>query len=138
MKGGGPVRSERWRMTLLACMEPLGMLVPFVSHLTAVLILACAVAFAQLAWQSLSLSLAVNYFPKDVSGTALGIAMAGSGLGGLLSTNLIGHVITSYSYAPVFYGLAIVHPLALLLLWRIRAARAASVSCAEQRAEAAG
>jgi ACS family hexuronate transporter-like MFS transporter len=86
------------------------------------------VVFAQVGWQTLSMVLAFNYFSSEIAATAWGIACAGSGLGGLVSTNFIGHTITSFSYSPVFFALAVLHPLALLLLWRIRAERAATLA----------
>jgi ACS family hexuronate transporter-like MFS transporter len=122
--GRSSIRSEQIVMSVLACIAPVGALIPFTLHLRHTLLIAGVVAFAQLGWQMLAMALAFDYFSPAVVGTAWGIAMAGSGLGGLVSTNLIGHVVTSFSYAPVFWGLAAVHPLALVLLWSIRSSRA--------------
>jgi MFS transporter, ACS family, hexuronate transporter len=72
----------------------------------------------------LTTALAFHYFSPKVVGTAWGIACAGSGLGGLVSTELVGHVITRFSYSPVFCGLATLHPVALILLWAIRVSHA--------------
>jgi ACS family hexuronate transporter-like MFS transporter len=127
-KGGQPVRTERSVMTVLACLAPVGAMIPLVPHLYLVLILAAVVVFAQVGWQTIAMALAFNYFPSEIVATAWGIACAGSGLGGLVSSNLIGHTITSFSYTPVFYALAVCHPLALLFLWRIRAGRSASAA----------
>jgi MFS transporter, ACS family, hexuronate transporter len=126
-RGSSSLRAEQVVMTVLACIAPIGALIPFTLHLHRALLIAGVVAFAQLGWQMLAMALAFDYFAPDVVGTAWGIAMAGSGLGGLISTNLIGHVVTSFSYAPVFWGLAAVHPIALMLLWSIRASRAYGV-----------
>jgi len=49
-----------------------------------------------------------------------GIIATGSGLGGILSTNAIGHLVTHFSYRPVYLMMAFLHPCALILLWRIR------------------
>lgn len=126
-RGGSPIRTEQGVMTFLACLMPVGLLIPFISELWLVLLLAGVVAFSQLAWQVTTTTLAVNYFPSATIATAFGIIAAGSGFGGLLSTNIVGHLVTSYSYRPVFWGMAILHPLALLLLWNIRRNRAAVV-----------
>jgi ACS family hexuronate transporter-like MFS transporter len=49
--------------------------------------------------------------------TAFGIVAAGSGFGGMLSTGVVGYLVTNYSYVPVFVGMAALHPLALALVW---------------------
>jgi ACS family hexuronate transporter-like MFS transporter len=127
-RGGLPIRTEQRVMTALACMVPAGLLIPFVTSLPVALALAGVVAFAQLGWQIVTTTLAVNYFGPRVIATAFGIIAAGSGLGGLLSTDVIGRVVTNLSYQPVFIGLAFLHPIALLLLWRVRVNRAAVFS----------
>jgi ACS family hexuronate transporter-like MFS transporter len=124
--GRSSVRAEQIVMSVLACIAPVGALIPFIIHLHSMLLIAGLVAFAQLGWQMLAMAIAFDYFSPEVVGTAWGIASAGSGLGGLLSTNIIGRVVTSFSYAPVFWGLAALHPTALMLLWSIRASRAYS------------
>jgi MFS transporter, ACS family, hexuronate transporter len=135
-RGGSPVRSERRVMTVLACIAPVGALIPFTSHLDLVLLIAAMVAFAHLGWQMLCMTLAFNYFPPNIVATAWGIACAGSSLGALVSANLIGHTITSFSYMPVFCALAVLHPLGLILLWQIRANRAATITGSPRSTEA--
>ncbi|HEX7359939.1 MAG TPA: MFS transporter [Bryobacteraceae bacterium] len=125
-RGGAPVLTEQRTMTVLACLMPLGFLIPFTPSLPMALLLAGLVAFGQLAWQTITTTLAVNYFSSAVIATVFGIIAAGSGLGGLISTGLIGHVVTSGSYAPVFIAMAALHPASLLLLWRVRRNRAQS------------
>jgi MFS transporter, ACS family, hexuronate transporter len=120
--GRAPLLAQRTVMTILACIVPVGALIPLAASLRSTLFLACLVAFAHLGWQMLAMSIAFHYFSPQVVGTAWGIAMAGSGLGGLVSTNLVGRVVTSFSYPPVFLGLAVLHPIALLALWTMRLA----------------
>lgn len=125
-RGGRPIFTEQKVMTMLACIAPVGLLIPFMPGLTGVLALAAIVAFVQLAWQITTTTLAVNYFSTSLIATAFGIIAAGSGIGGMLSTNIVGHVVTSFSYRPVFIGLAVLHPVALLFVWGIRQGRAAT------------
>ena len=125
-RGGRPILTEQKVMTMLACLAPVGLLIPFMPGLIGVLALAAVVAFVQLAWQITTTTLAVNYFSTSLIATAFGIIAAGSGIGGLLSTNIVGHVVTSFSYRPVFIGLALLHPVSLLFVWGIRQARAAT------------
>ena len=59
-------------------------------------------------------------------GTVFGIVAAGSGLGGMISTNLIGRLVTHYSYTPVFLVMGFMHPLAFVLVRRLRKAGVAA------------
>jgi ACS family hexuronate transporter-like MFS transporter len=53
-------------------------------------------------------------------GTVFGIVAAGSGLGDMISTNLVGRMVTSYSYTPVFLAMGFLHPLAFLLIYSLK------------------
>jgi ACS family hexuronate transporter-like MFS transporter len=48
-------------------------------------------------------------------GTVFGLVAAGSGLGGMLSTNLVARVVTKYSYTPIFIIMGLLHPIAWFL-----------------------
>jgi MFS transporter, ACS family, hexuronate transporter len=82
-------------------------------------VLACAavVALSQLAWQVTIGALIVDRYPSASVATAFGLVAAGSGFGGMVSTGVVGHLVTHYSYVPVFVGMAALHPLALTLVW---------------------
>jgi ACS family hexuronate transporter-like MFS transporter len=111
------------RKTVLALSVGLVLAGPFVAYApTMRLALACAaaVALGHLAWQVTIGALIVDLYPQPSIATAFGIVAAGSGFGGLLSTGIIGQLVTSYSYTPVFVGMAALHPLALALVWRVR------------------
>jgi ACS family hexuronate transporter-like MFS transporter len=82
--------------------------------------IASLAAFAHLAWQISLSTMIVDIYPKPFVGTVFGIVAAGSGLGGMISTNLIGRAVTDYSYAPVFLTMGFLHPIAYLLLRTIR------------------
>jgi ACS family hexuronate transporter-like MFS transporter len=86
----------------------------------AALVIASLATFGHLSWQTSLSSLILDLYPKRLVGTVFGIVAAGSGLGGLLSTGLVGFSVTHYSYAPVFVAMGILHPCALLLIRPIR------------------
>jgi ACS family hexuronate transporter-like MFS transporter len=65
-------------------------------------------------------ALVVDLVPKRLVGIVFGIVAAGSGLGGMISTNLVGRMVTSYSYTPVFIAMGVLHPLAYLLIRGLR------------------
>ena len=82
--------------------------------------IAAVAAFAHLAWQISLSTLIVDIYPKPMVGTVFGLVAAGSGLGGMISTNLVGRAVTYYSYVPIFVVMGCLHPLAYLMLRGLR------------------
>jgi MFS transporter, ACS family, hexuronate transporter len=123
-KGLGVIRSRLRVMTIAACVMPLSALLVVMPTLPLVLVATSCLVLAQLAWQVTLGALIVDLYPQRVVATVFGVIAAGSGIGGMLSTGIIGHLVTSYSYSPVFVLLGMVHPLALVLLWQLRRSKA--------------
>jgi ACS family hexuronate transporter-like MFS transporter len=115
-RGASPVASRIRVMTIAAVVLPLSPLVPHMPTPVLAVLLASTAAFAHLSWQISLSSIVVDLFPKHLVGTVFGIVAAGSGLGGMISTNLVGHMVTSYSYVPVFLAMGFLHPIAFLLI----------------------
>jgi ACS family hexuronate transporter-like MFS transporter len=46
-----------------------------------------------------------------------GVIAAGSALGGLLSTEIVGKIASTGAYGPVFLLMGVLHPLAWLVAW---------------------
>jgi hypothetical protein len=44
----------------------------------------------------------------------------------MISTNLVGRMVTNYSYAPVFVAMGFLHPVAFSLIRTLRAEKATS------------
>ena len=119
-RGLTPAASRIRVMTIAAILLPLSPLLPrAASPMVAVLIGATA-AFAHLLWQICLSTLVVDLYPKQMLGTVFGIVAAGSGLGGVISTNLVGRLVTHYSYTPVFLIMGLLHPVAFLLVRTLR------------------
>jgi ACS family hexuronate transporter-like MFS transporter len=122
-KGTHPAATRILLMTAAAVLLPLSPFVPFSpSALLAVLIAALA-AFGHLLWQTSISTLIVDLYPTCLIGTVFGLVAAGSGLGGLVANNLIGHVVTNYSYTPIFIITGFLHPLAWILIKQIKVQR---------------
>jgi ACS family hexuronate transporter-like MFS transporter len=85
--------------------------------------IAALVVLAHLTWQVTVGVLVVDLFPPALVATACGLVAVGSGIGGVVSTNVVGHLVTSYSYLPVFAIMGVLHPIALILVLRIREQR---------------
>jgi ACS family hexuronate transporter-like MFS transporter len=59
----------------------------------------------------------LEIFPLEQVGKAAGLIAAGSALGGMLSSEIIGYFVTHGGYRPVFFIMGCMHPLAIMLLW---------------------
>jgi ACS family hexuronate transporter-like MFS transporter len=115
-RGCAPVASRIRVMAMAAVLLPLSPIVPHLPTPLLAVLLASTAAFAHLSWQVSLSAIVVDVFPKHLVGTVFGIVAAGSGLGGMISTNLVGRLVTNYSYTPVFIAMGVLHPLAFLLI----------------------
>jgi ACS family hexuronate transporter-like MFS transporter len=83
-------------------------------------VFASCIAFSHMLFLVTLTTVVLDRFPTAIIGTATGLIAAGSGLGGMLSTEAVGAVVAHFGYTPLFWAMAVLHPLALLLLWQLR------------------
>jgi ACS family hexuronate transporter-like MFS transporter len=119
-RGLGTLTARRAVMTAAACLLPLSPLVALVSSASLSSALAATIAFAHLSWMITLTAIAVDLFPKQKLGTAFGFISAGSGIGGLISAEVIPHILHASGYLPLFIVMGFLHPLALFLIWNLR------------------
>jgi ACS family hexuronate transporter-like MFS transporter len=124
-RGYAPVAARKLVLRLAATTILVGPLVAWAPSTPLALLCAAVVACSQLAWQVTIGALIVDRYPPASVATAFGIVAAGSGFGGMVSTGIVGWLVTNYSYVPVFVAMAMLHPLALALIWFVRGERAA-------------
>ena len=124
-RGWNPVSSRLRVMSLVACCVPLGGLIALSPRMEITLLLGALVAFCHLTWQVTMGALVVDLWPQRILATVFGLIAAGSGFGGLVSTGLVGKLVSSYSYTPVFALMAVLHPCALLLVLKASRRRTA-------------
>lgn len=125
-RGFSPQHSRLIVMGGGAALAPLGMLIATGPSIAITLALGSLVAFAHLLFQINISTLVVDIYPAKNVATPFGLIAAGSGLGGIFSTQLIGQIVTTGSYDTVFLLMGILHPLAWLVTWRTtRGSRAA-------------
>jgi MFS transporter, ACS family, hexuronate transporter len=121
-RGWMPMKAGRAVMTGAACVFPFSVLIALLHSVPIMLGLAAVIAFAHMAWLICLTAAALDLFRQHELGTAFGFISAGSGLGGLISTELISHAIGTLGYVPIFAVMGALHPLALLLIWALRPA----------------
>lgn len=114
-----PPQSRRLVMAAAACLMPLSSLVPKIPMLSMVLVVGMVIAFAHMAWLINLSSLVVDLIPQCSLATTFGVIAAGSALGGILMNWAVGLLVSHHSYDLAFLVMAVLHPLALLLVWRL-------------------
>jgi ACS family hexuronate transporter-like MFS transporter len=115
-----PSHSRVRVMAVAACLAPLSALVPHVAALNLVLALGMIAVFAHLVWLVNLTALVVDVIPVADVGSTFGVIAAGSTVGGMVMNWMVGRLVTSFSFAPAFTALALLHPIALVLVWRFR------------------
>jgi MFS transporter, ACS family, hexuronate transporter len=122
-RGHEPIAARKMVLRMAATTILVGPFVAWAPSIPLVLLCAGVVALSQLAWQVTIGALIVDRYPPASVATAFGIIAAGSGFGGMVSTGVVGYLVTHYSYVPVFVAMAMLHPLALALVWFVRGER---------------
>lgn len=125
-RGVIPAAARIWIMLISACLVPLVGFIPAMPTVMAVIVIAMIVAYAATAWLSSITSLVVDIVPQRILGTAFGVIACGSALGGFFMNKGVAWLIDHRSYNDFFYIMAVAHPLALLLVWRLRKKTAAN------------
>lgn len=119
-RGGTPPASRLKIMAISACLVPISFAVPYAPTVATVIGIAMVVAYAHTAWLASLTSLVVDITPKRILGTAFGVIACGSAAGGIFMNKLVAWFVANRSYDDCFYLMALVHPLALLLIWGLR------------------
>ena len=115
-KGRAPVRARLLAMSGVAVLAPLGAINFFEPPVLVSLASAAAVAFIHMIWQVTITSLPLELFSQRSMGKVFAVAGIASGVGGIASTWLIGQLVGSVSYRPMFVVMAGAYTMALLVL----------------------
>jgi MFS transporter, ACS family, hexuronate transporter len=108
----------RYTMLATACLMPLSPLCALVSSSTLAIGIASIIAFAHMSWLVTLTATIVELYPPSLVGRAAGLIAAGSGFGGMVSSEIIAYYVTHGGYRPVFFLMAVLHPVAIVVLWR--------------------
>jgi ACS family hexuronate transporter-like MFS transporter len=119
LRRGVGAGDSRLRVMLgAAVLVPMAPLIVFMPDLTGVFAIAMIVVLAHAAWLTSISTYIVDLVPQPLLGTAFGFIAAGSALGGIMMTQAVAATVTHFSYAPCFYAMIAVHPIAFALVWR--------------------
>jgi len=112
-RGAEPTRARLQTMALAAAIAPLGAFAAFGPPLALLFAIAASVAFAHLVFQVNVSTLVVDLYPTHTVATVFGVVAAGSGLGGMLSTQIVGMLVVGGVFERAFLLMAFLHPAAL-------------------------
>lgn len=117
-RGHTPARVRVTMFALAAALAPVGAFTTWAPSLTWALVLITLVAVVCQIWFFGQGLLVADVFPKNSAATIAGLLGAVGASGGLLMNAIAGPLIERAGYVPVFIGLACLHPIAAVLLWR--------------------
>jgi ACS family hexuronate transporter-like MFS transporter len=116
-RGTAPLRARKIMLTSVAAIVPVVALTPHAPHAAGVLLIFGVVGAVCLSWLfSLSVVIAET-FPAENVGSVLGIAAGFGAAGAVVFNTYIGAAMETIGPAPIFTTMAILHPLAAIILW---------------------
>lgn len=119
-RGHAPARVRIAMFSLAALFAPVGAFTTFAPSIFWALVMISLVAIVCQIWFFGQGLLVADIFPRNSAATIAGLLGAVGASGGLLMNVIAGPLIERAGYIPVFASLALLHPLAGLMLWRAR------------------
>ncbi len=117
-KGNSPLRSRRVMLTTIACFSPLCALTPFIGNAYITIAIFSLVGVISLTWL-FNINIVVSEtFPVGNVSSVLGIAGGFGALGAILMNFFTGRYIGTIGAEKVFIVLALLHPIAVMILWK--------------------
>jgi MFS transporter, ACS family, hexuronate transporter len=116
-RGWRPRRARSVLLAVAAFTTPVSWLVAIAPSAAAAIGLMCVVMLAKGLWQTNYLGLLSDSFPVKRLATVTGLSGTAGGIGGMISSLVIGLALEHFSFRPVFAMVSVVYPIALLLLF---------------------
>ncbi|MBZ4191543.1 MFS transporter [Niabella beijingensis] len=116
-KGCPPLRARKRMLTRVAILSPLCALTPYLGGAWSTLIVFSIVAIACLSWLFTISVVVAEAFPVKNVASVLGIAGGFGALGAVLFNYFVGQFIGTLGAGKIFFAMAFLHPLAVLILW---------------------
>jgi ACS family hexuronate transporter-like MFS transporter len=117
-RGWSVSRARKTTMAIGAAMMPAAILAPLVPTWQLAIAANCFIVLGHAIWVSNLMTLPTDLFSPREVGTAAGFSGMGGAIGGALANWFTGSIIAQFSYLPIFICAGLLHPLAMLLLWR--------------------
>ena len=116
-KGVQPLKARKIMLSAVAIFAPLCALAPFLPNAASTLLIFSVVAMACLSWLFTISVVIAEAFPVKNVASVLGIAGGFGALGAVLFNYFVGQFIGTLGAEKIFIAMAVLHPIAVLLLW---------------------
>lgn len=117
VRAGVPVaKARKYIMLGAALLTPLSILAVFVHQIETAIALMSVLMFAHGFWITNYMTIIGDLFPRGVVATVVGLTGTAGGIGGFLTSLLIGKVVQTISYTPVFIVAGIMYPVCIVIL----------------------
>lgn len=116
-RGWEPVHARRLVLGAAALLTPVSWFSALTADVGSAITLMCALMFAHGFWITNFLGLLGDLFPAAAIGTISGLTGTAGGVGGMLSSLMIGAAVDRFSFTPVFAVTAVLYPAAFVMLW---------------------
>ncbi len=115
---GIPVAKARKQILLVSSLlTPVSILSVFVYRIETAIGLMSVLMFAHGFWITNYMTMIADLFPRDVVATVVGLTGTAGGIGGFLTSLLIGKVVQTVSYTPVFVAAGVMYPVCAAILF---------------------
>ena len=120
MRAGWPLpQARKFVMLLGAVVMPAAIFAPLVPEVWMAIAATCCMTFGHAFWVSNIQALPIDLFGGREVGTATGFSGMGGAVGGMLANMGTGWVVSRFTYSPIFLIAGLMHPLSMLLIWRL-------------------
>ena len=112
-------RARKAVMLMGAVVMPAAIFAPRVPAVWMAIGATCCMTFGHAFWIANLLTLPTDLFRGKEVGTASGFSGMGGAIGGMLANMGTGWVVARFSYSPIFFLAGLMHPLSIVLLYRL-------------------
>lgn len=112
-------KARKTAMTIGVLLLPSAILAPLVPSAALAIAAMCVVVLGHAIWITNLMTLPTDLFPPKEVATAAGFSGMGGAIAGALANLGTGWVVLHFSYLPIFICAGLLHPTAMLLVWRL-------------------
>ena len=112
-------RSRKAAMAVGAALLPMAIFAPLAPSWQMAIAAMSVVVMGHAIWVTNLMTLPADLFPSGAVARAAGFAGMGGAIAGALANWFTGDIITRFSYQPIFICAGLLHPFAMILIWKL-------------------
>ncbi len=112
-------RARKTVMAIGALCLPVAIAAPRVPSAALAIAATCFLTFGHGFWTANLQALPADLFPGHEVGSVSGFSGMGGALAGMFANLGTGYIVQHFSYAPVFLAAGLMHPIGMLIIWRM-------------------